>query len=867
MSSTSVNGVGKTVGHHTYVHVAALEQLSPHIRRQVAAAAQLCGINPVDHFNVIKYDTPLTSISLLDYADFFESAFPQLRQSWTTEPTHSNFRHRTYSQSLNPPILHRKELLLPSNYPGRDAFENLTAAAEQIGLFDDTARIGFLRSWEQLLVSKGFRVVGHTLTPVGNDESSEPSPDTGDSTAIARHRTALTRYNFSAPVQSLARHGFLDGSWSFFDYGCGRGDDLRGLQENRISAVGWDPYFAPEAPKVAADLVNLGFVINVIEDLGERIEALQGAYALARRLLVVAAMIRSEASITGLAYGDGIVTSRRTFQKYYGQLELRQFITEVLDEEPLAVAPGIFYVFKDKDAEQRFQYGRLESRRNRLQLTPRSPPQRVQRVSSPRLTAADKARLKYTEAEQWLEPVWRNWIDLGRPPVDEEVPVHQEIVARFGSLNAALNLIRSVHVEEMDLVQASAASRSDDLRVYFARLHFERRRTYHTLEAQLQRDVKAFFGSFRVAQEAAQELLSGLSNAQLIGETCRKAADSGLGWYVEGESLQVHSSMVPQLPALLRIYIECATLLYGDVSSADLLKIHIRSSKLTLMRFDSFVERALPRMTHRIKINLRTQELESFDYIGDHAPPYLYEKSRFINEEFPHYAEQIHLEESLDAMGLLRFPGYGPTVRDFTSLLERRRLCIDGFHLKRSTTLPSLAAPCGRYFTFGDLVQAGETVQRLAPENIPRESDTFNALADLAEHVLDPTIDYFGMIKLTYGFCSAALAGEITERIAPALDQHAAHELKRNGQLICKRMGAACDFLVEDEDMEEVALWVAANTPFDRLYYYGKDRPIHVSFGPEHQRQFVEMRRTVDNRQVPHVRRDVTVFGPLQVTL
>ena len=40
------------------------------------------------------------------------------------------------------------------------------------------------------------------------------------------------------------------------------------------------------------------------------------------------------------------------------------------------------------------------------------------------------------------------------------------------------------------------------------------------------------------------------------------------------------------------------------------------------------------------------------------------------------------------------------------------------------------------------------------------------------------------------------------------------------------------DFIVDDEDMLDVARWVVANTPFDRLYVYGPDLPIHVSYGP-----------------------------------
>ena len=96
------------------------------------------------------------------------------------------------------------------------------------------------------------------------------------------------------------------------------------------------------------------------------------------------------------------------------------------------------------------------------------------------------------------------------------------------------------------------------------------------------------------------------------------------------------------------------------------------------------------------------------------------------------------------------------------------------------------------------------------------------------------------MIRLTYGFCSPALACAIRERggglIDPARDQHAAHELNRRGTRVCQRLGAAVDFVVEDEDMLDVARRMAANTPLDRLYVHGQDRPIHVSHGPEQSR-------------------------------
>ena len=76
----------------------------------------------------------------------------------------------------------------------------------------------------------------------------------------------------------------------------------------------------------------------MIEDLEERIDALHGAYSLSKRVLAVAAMLASQAMQPGRPYRDGFVTSRNTFQKYYTQVELAGFISEVLNEEPIPVS-------------------------------------------------------------------------------------------------------------------------------------------------------------------------------------------------------------------------------------------------------------------------------------------------------------------------------------------------------------------------------------------------------------------------------------------------------------------------------------------------------------------------------------------------
>jgi hypothetical protein len=50
-----------------------------------------------------------------------------------------------------------------------------------------------------------------------------------------------------------------------------------------------------------------------------------------------------------------------------------------------------------------------------------------------------------------------------------------------------------------------------------------------------------------------------------------------------------------------------------------------------------------------------------------------------------------------------------------------------------------------------------------------------------------------------------------------------------------------------------VAQWIVQHTPFDRLYFYGDDRPLHVSCGPENKREIVLMMPKEGGRTVPQV--------------
>lgn len=90
-----------------------------------------------------------------------------------------------------------------------------------------------------------------------------------------RHKTARARTDLSRPVKLARELGVLSQGHSLFDYGCGYGSDVELLSSDGIQAVGWDPVHRPESEISKADVVNLGYVVNVIECADERGEVLR----------------------------------------------------------------------------------------------------------------------------------------------------------------------------------------------------------------------------------------------------------------------------------------------------------------------------------------------------------------------------------------------------------------------------------------------------------------------------------------------------------------------------------------------------------------------------------------------------------------
>lgn len=423
---------------------------------------------------------------------------------------------------------------------------------------------------------------------------------------IERERTALRRTELSSPIQHLLRFGFLDGRQTVFDYGCGRGDDLRLLNEMNIPAVGWDPVYRPGGERRPSDIVNLGFVLNVIEDSDERTRTLKSAFALARKVLAVSVMLGYQSKREQFAaYEDGVRTQRNTFQKYYAQDEFRLYVERTLGANAIPVAAGICLVFRDPVDEQLFLLARQQVRRQ-WHLLRREP------------DSAAVASLIEQHRDQ-MEAYWLRALDLGRAPVADECPEAQSLIQLVGSWRRVHDWVAQFFVTEE--LEAAMIGRQEDLLVYFALGHFGRRRPYAEMPDRLKRDVQVFFGNITKARAAGKRALFAVADSDRIEESavfCHE--ELGIGKLFDRHHLTFHQSVLGECLPLIRIYVGCALQLFGDAGSVDLIKVHLQSSKVTFLIYDDFERSGSPKLVERIKVDLPRLRVDFFDYVGEFDP-------------------------------------------------------------------------------------------------------------------------------------------------------------------------------------------------------------------------------------------------------
>ena len=157
-----LTGRGKHVGRFSYYHICLAHRL-PRVQASLEAIKKRLHQETFD-FNVLKLDRR-SRVSFLLYEDF-TAPFPALLKALSCDVARDTSRVTDYSQSANPPILHRKELLLPADDPLISDAVRLTKRLEKLGAFANTKQIGTRSGWNAVLESLGLTLKDHKVATI-----------------------------------------------------------------------------------------------------------------------------------------------------------------------------------------------------------------------------------------------------------------------------------------------------------------------------------------------------------------------------------------------------------------------------------------------------------------------------------------------------------------------------------------------------------------------------------------------------------------------------------------------------------------------------------------------------------------------------
>ena len=356
-------------------------------------------------------------------------------------------------------------------------------------------------------------------------------------------------------------------------------------------------------------------------------------------------------------YGDGILTQIGTFQKFYTQAELREYLETTLGAEALPAAPGVFYVFRDEALRQQF----LATRYRRRSAAPRRR----------------MAEVHFDAHRDILEPL-SDWIgQQGRLPEPDEFDLAGPVIAEFGSLQRAFALIRRVSSsEEWDQIRKR---RTEDLLVGMALAHFGRRPRQSDLPLDVLRDIRAFCGTYARGREQADELLFRAGDPDAVDAACQR---SPVGKLLPN-ALYVHRSALDELEPLLRVYEGCARAYLGEIEGANLIKLHRFSGKVSYLDYPDFETDPHPALSSSVKLNMRSRQLAFYDYRQSDNPPVLHRKESFLAPAHPLFAKFQRLTQQEERHGLLENSSTIGTKAGWQMRLDESGFRLTGHRLVR----------------------------------------------------------------------------------------------------------------------------------------------------------------------------------------
>lgn len=456
----------------------------------------------------------------------------------------------------------------------------------------------------------------------------------------------MRRYRASRPIAMALADGIVTRDTSVCDYGCGHGGDLQFLRKRGIRASGWDPVHYPRGRLQPADVVNLGYVLNVIEEPAEREQTLRRAFELCRKALVVAVRVDREGA-GPQTFSDGCITSRGTFQKIYEQAEFLGYVVQTLGTKSYPASLGIAYVFKDEETEGNYIASRAFTRRLEYR------------------TDLIEEFAKHPKARKLVRLANK----LGRLPLAEEFSDYAALVETFGSPKRIERLL--LGRINPDAFEGSREQRKEDIQTYLAMLRLRGipAPPLSSLPSSIRADIRTIWKTYAQARDEANKFLFSLGQAELVQAVCQSAP---VGKRVSRD-LYVHTSAEDELPALLRLVGFAAKQIVGEVDY-NIIKFATDGRSVSFLSYEAFDEEPHPPLRRSIRVFLPRADYSLREYTGSNVP-ILHRKDTLVSAAYPRYQVFRQLTEDEEALGLLSAPGIGYREA-WERLLEERQVAI-----------------------------------------------------------------------------------------------------------------------------------------------------------------------------------------------
>jgi DNA phosphorothioation-associated putative methyltransferase len=155
------NSVGKMTPTAIYIHRRATEHMPVLLKLYEHCGAVAVG-RPTD-WDLVKLAHEGRSVSWLGYPEFDKDPHPRLAWSYNVDMRSLEASYRSYLDSDNRPLLHRKHEFLASDDPQVPKYRRLTEQEVRAGLYAQPHLIGNERGWKTVLDATGVKLQGHRV--------------------------------------------------------------------------------------------------------------------------------------------------------------------------------------------------------------------------------------------------------------------------------------------------------------------------------------------------------------------------------------------------------------------------------------------------------------------------------------------------------------------------------------------------------------------------------------------------------------------------------------------------------------------------------------------------------------------------------